>query len=113
MKIKAVLLLTILSLSLQELCTFGGQSGACISTSICKSKSGTPHPGLCKGNKSIQCCTGVKCDNGTCGKQGTCNGKEISGKCPGPSNFKCCTSGKPDIPVTPPVKPGDERTGND
>ena len=78
-------------------------NGACISTSKCSQNSGTSHKGHCKGNKSIQCCTGIKCDggNGVCGKEGTCSGNEISGKCPGPSNFKCCTSGKSIKPDDP------------
>lgn len=107
MKIKILLLVIILSFSLQELCNYEGQIGACISTSACKSRSGTSHKGLCKGNKTIQCCTGIKCQNGMCGKAGTCHGKEVSNKCPGPSNFKCCTDGTPDIP-----KYDDDRKGN-
>lgn len=91
-KLKVLVLVGILSLSLSELCSVSGfGDGACISTSKCAQFSGKSHKGYCKGGNDIQCCTGVKCGNdGICRKKGNgSGGTMVTGLCPGDNNFVC------------------------
>ena len=94
--IKLLVLVGIVSFSLQELCSVSGYgTGTCISTSKCAQFSGVSHKGYCSGGNDIQCCTGVHCgsdNDGICRKSGDCYGTTVSGLCPGGSDFKCCKS---------------------
>ena len=88
-----VLALTALSYAtLNGPCSVNGVPGVCLSTSSCKSGSGTSTTGFCPNDPSdVKCCTKPSCSSsGSCEWASSCSGTTLSGQCPGPADFKCC-----------------------